>query len=500
MVLALIVVVGTGLRAYDLAATPLVADEFLDMNASYGYFQTGIWQAWDFNRGAVDTLDPYPPRDLRAWAYKWQVAEVFRYFAPTETVARSVSVAWGALTILLVYFVARSFTGSRRIALLAAFLFAVSITGIEFDRKLRMYAMFAPVYLALSWVLFQFFESRYHGNSRFLRALSSRFGLNPLFLFPLLALGALSFHLQLLSVNLVPVLFVYFAVLAIRSLRRQAYNEPYLWWLALGLVGLFFVWLIAPQTISTLTGSLKFFMDNTEYFPMILRDYSHPLLAVFLLGLGIRFLRVREGRTKEALWLTLSVAVPLFLAAFLWRRPQGLQYVFFIQPFLIILVASGIYGAARFFREQMLNVKQPVLALSLVFFLLILPDYGYFFAKEDTTYHRGNSEIADYRKALAYVKRTAEPHDLVIMRNFRNYYLAGADLDVYDFGGERAASDLSLEILQALIRTYPSGWVILFDNDRQFVSKDALRFLEEEMTRVDTSAIRGAAKAYRWGQ
>lgn len=498
VLLALIVLLGTGLRAYDLGANPLVADEFLDMNAAYGYSQTGVWQAWDFNRDTVETLDPYPPRDERAWMYKWQVAEVFRYFAPTEAAARSVSVGWGAVTILLLYFVTRSFTGSKKIALLAAFLFAVSVTGIEFDRKLRMYAMFTPVYFALSWSLFQFLESRYRGSVRWLRSLSARLFLHPLFLFPLLTLGALSFHLQLLTINVLPVLFGYTFILAGSAIRRHAYREPSVWWLALGFLLLLFVWRFAPQNLSLFRDSIKFFMDNTEYFSMLLRDYSHPLLALLLAGIGIHFLWIKEKRAKETLWLALSWMIPLFLATFLWKRPQGLQYIFFIQPFLIILIAAGIWGTAKFFREHMPQIKQPVFAVTLALLLLLLPDYGYFFSSEDTTYRRGNSEVADYRKALAYVKRTAAPDDLIIMRNFRNYYLAGANLTVYNFGGERAGGDLSREVLTELFQKYPSGWIILFDNDQQFVSKEAWRFIEQAMTRVDTSAIRGAAKAYRW--
>ena len=84
LVLAMIVMLGAGLRLYHLGKNPLIADEFLDMNASYGYFKTNVWQAWDFNKDAVNTTDAYAARDERAWIFKWQVTQFFRVFRPPK--------------------------------------------------------------------------------------------------------------------------------------------------------------------------------------------------------------------------------------------------------------------------------------------------------------------------------------------------------------------------------------------------------------------------------
>ena len=497
--LVLIVLVGAGLRFWDLDSNSFVADEFIDLNASYGYAQTGVWQAWDFNQGAPDMIDVYPPRDERSWFYRLQVATFFQYFGVNETVGRSVSALWGLVTIVLMYFVTRSFTGNRIIALLAAFLFAVSITGIEFDRKLRMYAMFYPVYLALSWALFRFLEGKYEGGVTWLRKLSERTGVQPLLIFLLLPLAALSYHLQLLTVNLSPVFFTYVLVMAVLLFRKhRSFSNKYAVFLGLSVLGAVGLWIVAPQMVELFTASLKFFIDNQEYLLRAFRDYSHPLLGLLLLVIGIHFLAVREHRTKEAWWLSLSFFVPLLMAAFLWKRTQGIQYVFFIQSFLIILVSAGIYAVGKFFEENLKHFSKHAFARSLFLVLLFLPQYGYFFSEEDTTYHRGNSEIADYRKALAYVKKHAAKDDLIVTRNFRNFYLKDARLKVYDFGGERADHDVRLSELQALMNEYPSGWVVLFDNDQQFLTKETLSYIKENMQETDVSAIRGAAKAYRW--
>ncbi|HCP08815.1 MAG TPA: hypothetical protein DIT25_03400, partial [Candidatus Moranbacteria bacterium] len=192
LILAAIVLLGSFLRFYKLGNNSFVADEFLDINASYGYHQTGEWKAWDFNLGkpAERVNDP---SDQRAWIYRWQVAQTFKFFPPTEATARSVSALWGIFTIILMFFAGWRFSGKKEIGLLSAFLFAISIAGIEFDRRIRMYAMFFPVFLLFSWNFFNFLEKKYSGKMPLCRWLSDKWGINAMYLIPAAALGILSF-------------------------------------------------------------------------------------------------------------------------------------------------------------------------------------------------------------------------------------------------------------------------------------------------------------------
>src|SRR3989344_8489634 len=120
--LAIIVLLGAGLRFYSLGYNSFVSDEFLDINSAYGYAQTGQWRAWDFNFGKLSEVNLNVPRDERAVVYKWQVAQLFRFFPPTETVARSVSVFWGMISIGVIFWATYMMTKRREIALIAALL------------------------------------------------------------------------------------------------------------------------------------------------------------------------------------------------------------------------------------------------------------------------------------------------------------------------------------------------------------------------------------------
>ena len=164
VLLILILCLGTGLRAYDLGNNSFVADEFIDINSSYGYFKTGEWKSWDFNHGELSKVNINNARDERASIYKWQVAQMFHFLPPTEVTARLVSVLWGVISLVVVFWSTFVFTKRREIALVATLLTAVSISSIIFDRHLRMYAMFAPVYLALATTLYLALEQTFQSK------------------------------------------------------------------------------------------------------------------------------------------------------------------------------------------------------------------------------------------------------------------------------------------------------------------------------------------------
>ena len=340
IILLAIIILGAGLRFYHLGSNPFVADEFLDMNSAYGYAQTHVWQAWDFNLSRPNVEDVFAPRDERAWLYKWQVAELLKFFPPTEATARSVSVVWGIISIFVVYWAARYFSKRKVIGLLSAFLFAVSVTAIAFDRKLRMYSMFYPLYLLLSLFLYQFFEEDYSGKTRLVKFFYQKFKVNVLYLLPVLITAFVSWSIQLLTVNIVPVFGTYVFIQALMSARKKDYLNKYSVTLALGVVAGIGAYVVVPQTVMLYLGSLTFFINNQEYFVRIMQDYGNYLLALVMLCSGVYFL-YRQKFTKQALWLTLSVLVPLVMAAFMWKRTQGIQYVFFLQSSIIILIASG---------------------------------------------------------------------------------------------------------------------------------------------------------------
>lgn len=499
LALLVIVIIGGFLRFYKLGEVSFVADEFLDINASYGYFQTGTWQAWDFNLGEPSER-MNAASDSRAWLYRAQVAGLFHFFAPTEAAARSVSAVWGIISILAMYFVAVGFTKKKMIGLISAGLFAISISGILMDRHLRMYAMFFPVFLGLAWALFRLLEGRYAGRAVVVRKLQEKTGLNALYILPVIGLGILSFHLHQLTANLVVIAGVYVLSLGIIHIQKNKWNL-YIIYLLLAILVLGIVQIFFPGKIASALGTLVFFENHWSYLSIVFRDYSNPLLAALFLFSGLAYLIRKEKLTKEALWLGVCFFVPLLAAIFLWRRVVGEQYIFFIQSFEMILMASGIYGVAIFLQENTaVKYSRKMFWTVITVAFLVLPNYAYFFQENSTYQQTSRSDNPNYRSVFSvYFKKNKKPNDVLVTRDFRNYYWSGQKVPTFDFGGELTTEKFNLEDLQKIITENPTGWIIYSDNDKDYLSEDVQNYVENNLDKINAIAVRGGISVYRWG-
>ena len=491
-----IVLLGTGLRVYNLGTNSFVADEFLDINSSYGYAQTGEWKSWDFNYGIPAVQNINNARDERASVYKWQVAQVFKILPPTEVNARLVSILWGVISMFLIFFVTRYFTKSKETALIATFLFALSVSAIIFDRRLRMYAMFLPVYLALSTSLYALFEHEYRGKIQFVRSIWDRYGFNILFLIPTIALGYLSFLTHQITLTIVPVFGVYVLIMSILLWRQGNRKNKYSILTAIGLLGLLVV--VVTGLWSKVSYLFVFFDDHYSYIRYVFSDFAQPLMGMLLVVLGAWILIKNKETHKPGVWLAVSLGVPLAMAIWLWHRNAGAQYIFFVQSFTFILAAFGVNWLRVFLAEKTGDTRRVSLIVVLLA-VLLLPNYAYF-QEENNTYHETSSGgNPNYRKVFTYFKKQYEPGEALITRNFRNYYWSGVQVPVYDFGGELAEHKFQLEELRSIQAKHPKGWVIVSENDLDYIKGDTEDYIRANMERVSNSNVRGAIEAYRWG-
>ena len=510
VVLFSIFVLSAVLRLWGLGNVPFVADEFLDVNATYGYHKTGDWQAWDFNRGDVSVRDNRAS-DERAWMYRSQVAFLYDHLPPTETVVRLVSALWGILTTIILYCVTYSFTKNRWIALIATFLWAVSMPAIEINRKVRMYSMFVPVFLLFSWSLFQFIDSKKRlicsdvdcSIKNFIRTL---FDLNWIYVILTAIFGAISYHLHPLTGNIVLVLFVYFVVMTCIT-YKECSAKRYGSYVIMMIFGAVFTMLFVPQVWGQFVGSLAFFEDHWSYVGHLLRNYWHPALGGAMIILGSWYVVKNMDNRRSGVWMVSSFFTILFAAIFLWSRNVGPQYIFLIQPFGFILVAAGVYAVAKFLETHVTGKK--IFVWAVIMSLLFLPFYGYFFLENNTYHITSDGEQANYRKVFDYVKGNVVEGDVMITRNFRNYYWSGMNIPVFDFGSERSDEQLEEEgkvqkvtiaHVQNIVNEHPTGWVVFSDNDTKFITKEAEAYFDEHFEKVtDSTLVRGKISVYQWG-
>jgi hypothetical protein len=509
--LFVVIVIAAAVRLWGLSNTPFVADEFLDVNATYGYHQTGQWQAWDFNHEEVSVRDNVAS-DERAWLYRIQVAWLYGFLEPTEGTVRLVSALWGIATTIILYFVTWRFTKNRWIALIVTFLWAVSVPSIEINRKVRMYSMFAPVFLLFSWSVFELID----GGKKYLHDQAHTFistisrsiiQLQWWYIVPVGIFGMIAYHLHPLTANIIFVILVYF-VLMVSFFRKDKSAQRYWIYIALILLGATVVRFALPSAWVQFMGSLVFFDDHWSYIGHILRNYWHPLIGIALISVGAWHLIKDQDDIRPGMWIISTFFTILFAAILLWNRNVGPQYIFFAQPFGLILAGAGIYFCADKAR-QYIGTKKSFFG-ALIIGAILVPFYGYFFIENNTYHITSNGETANYRKVFDYVKRNAGNDDVMIARNFRNYYWSGMKMQTFDFGSERSEEELVAEgkvkkitraYVEEIIAQHPRGWVVLADNDEQFVEKEALAFFEENFIRIDDSPlVRGKVNVYKWGE
>ena len=185
------------------------------------------------------------------------------------------------------------------------------------------------------------------------------------------------------------------------------------------------------------------------------------------------------------------------MAIWLWHRNAGPQYIFFVQSFTFILAAAGVNWLRLLLVEKFTHTKK-VSLIVLLLTVLLLPNYLYF-QEENNTYHETSSGgNPNYRKVFTYFKKQHQPEEVLITRNFRNYYWSGAQVPVYDFGGELSERNFSIADLQAIQAKHAHGWIIVSENDLDYIKGDAKDYIEQNLEHVSNSNIRGAIEAYRW--
>ncbi|MDD3498194.1 MAG: glycosyltransferase family 39 protein [Candidatus Moranbacteria bacterium] len=511
LMIVAIIFLSAFLRFYKLGEKSFVADEFLGVNTSYGYLQTGEWRRWDFNMERVYEDKPYFKTlfdlDLwnkgedtytRAWIYNWQIAQSLKFLPDDkEWSYRFMSVIWGIISVVAVYWVSAKMTGKKTIGIIAAVLMAVSIDNIEFSRKVRMYIMFMPVFFVFSYYAFRFIESKKKSEVRFINDFRKKTGLNLAYLLPVFLLGFLSMHLHLLAANFFFILAFYFAVMGVLKYNKSRnLKNRYLAYLAILFLGGWAMTLVSGAFLSGLGAQ-----DHFSYFSKSFSDYSNPVLAAGMMVLGAYILI--QKRRKEGIFMT-SAYLAIFLGAvFLWERNTGSQYLFFIKSFQIVLIASGVWAASDFLRINLKRYNQKAYLLSIVAFLLVIPNLGYFFQEENAYTQTSRSSNPNYKKVFGYFIKEKDENDILIARNFRNFYWRGSKTDTITFGGERAEEEdrkLTLESLQNIISKNESGWLIYGENDEDFIKNDAQEFIEKNLEKVSHSSLRGPVSVYRWGQ
>ena len=482
--LFLVLLLAGFLRVYKLGQQSLIADEFLGMNISYGYAQTGQWKFWDFNFSQL-TDEIY----TRAQVYFWQVAQVWNWLPLGEGNARLVSVAWGMLSIGLLFGAVYYFSRNWRWAFLAALFLAISPSALTFDRKLRMYSMFAPVFFLFSLSIFFFLESRARKLPKVLASLQEKTDLNWLWLPAVVLLGILSLATHLLTVNIFPIVVIYLLAMSVKEYlsQKKIFNRYSAY-----LTAMVVVVLLAIQN-QEIRDSLNFFswVSNWSYFEKLVFDYSHPLLAATFLFLGGYYLV--KNFDRWGIWVVANFLTILLLAAFIWKRNAGLQYLYFVTPFKVIIFSAGVYFLLEFFSERLFSGSRKAFWLMGIFAFLLLPNWAFFSSPEGFYQNIKKWQVPNYREVYGYYVKKRQPDAAIVSRPLTSYYLNKTNSALLDYGVD---NPLTLERILAAQKEHSEIWAV-FTKDT-YIKSDAEQYLKDNFELIKTNYTNNILFLYVW--
>ena len=503
LILVGILLLGGWLRLYKLDNMSLKADEYIGVNISYGHSQSGEWKFWDWNNEKL-TNEDY----TRGKIYYWQVGRIMDFLSPTVFNFRLVSVFWGLLGIMMIFGASYFYTKNFIISLLSSFLWAVSLSAITFDRHLRMYSMFAPVYLLLSVLVYQFLESLPKKNNNLIEEFSRKTKLNLFYLIPVIIILMISFATHFLTINVFSVIGVYILILAVYYWKKknQGLNK---YSILLLIPGISFILLLLGGYLKRASGFIGFMENNFGHFENVTFDYGHNLVAVTFFVLGVIFLIKRNF--KKGLWLILSFSVPFLLAIFIWDRSSGAQYIYFIQTFQTIIIASGMYFIAKelvklfiqkkwyeFFKKNSLK-KNLIFGIILLYLFLILYNFNYF---QDNNNFYGKDrkwDHSNYQKVFQYFIKHKSEDSLLITRDFRNYNYSKTHISVSDFGGEdKPDNRLSLDKLTDLEGKNQEIWIVIATNDYDYIESEAKHYIRDSYQAIETNYTNNSMEIWKW--
>lgn len=453
LTIVLLFAVATVLRFLHLASKPYWFDECFSVEVArigWGDFVRLLW--W---------------REANMSLY-YDLLRIWLHFGQSEFFIRSLSVLIAAATLPAIYWLARTLY-DRRVALIAAALFAFNAYSVRYAQEARSYALFLLLATLSSGLLIAFLREPSRRNWR------------GYVLFSVLAVYAHFYALLLVVVHW----------LAVRSLGSNDQSSPRRSaqvrraWIAIG----FAVLPVLVFVAKTGAGPIRWIQrpglrDVLEFYEH-LAGGSNWILAVIcavaciwaVIPLGRTLLaRGLDWETWRAHFLLVWLFLPVVLTVLLsLGRPVFLaRYMIFCLPALLILVAAGLarLGQSWMFAGALTGIL--LLGLQGIVFV-----YGHDFDNERdasgaasvfildhaqpgdaVVFHIAATRVAyEFFRSLRSGENTASPRFTAQLGPEILFPYHGAGLDYRDFTGKPTA-----DLLRAAGRSHSRVWIMLMNN------------------------------------
>lgn len=310
---------------------------------------------------ALESVRPWSEQHRIAWDFHpplfHYIVHSLSIFAHAEWWLRLSSLGAGLITVWATYQVCRR-TGSKRVAVMAAFLLATSSFHIFYSQELRPYAL-ATMFAVVSFMLLQDFFATPQLKQGSKLAVISILGMYSLYLYPFIILAQLLYvglcHPRVLkSVLLVNVVTAIAFLPWIPSFLSQL-SVGTGW--ALQVTGWSQV-VATPQLKALPLVAIKFLIGPVEYRQLGLLSPLVWMMLVLSLALGI--LAWRHPKAKAAVyWLLIPIGVA-YLVSFV---------IPILQPKRVLLCLPAFFMVIAYGIEQLSTYSKKLALLALIAFV-----------------------------------------------------------------------------------------------------------------------------------
>jgi 4-amino-4-deoxy-L-arabinose transferase-like glycosyltransferase len=271
--------------------------------------------------------------------FPFLLSTAYQVFGESEVVAKGLSAAFGLLTVITVFFLAKKVSGDDRTAFASTLITACSPFLVFFSARALTESLFTFLLTAFGLLMLKSVEDDKH-------------------LVTLAATSALLFLTRYFGLYAVPVAVIYYYL-------KKGFPKPK--WLLLSALSFLLVlspWLYYSQLLTgNPVGLLSSFFQGqvqTNDAGMSLPDkipsytIALPLLlgpAIILLPL-IFFKKARQGVWKKGFPIILLVAIPIaLLEIYGFLHPRLLRYEAVFAPFLAIIAAVALSESRELFKK-----------------------------------------------------------------------------------------------------------------------------------------------------
>jgi hypothetical protein len=455
LILALLMLLGLGVRAFRLGDSDIKGDEFQVVSAAAGYLYKGDFYRWDWINDRPGCLDTSSSNCMytRAWPHTWLIAQTYKLVGISEWSSRIPSLIFGVILIAVSYLVGQYLSKSRFIGLMTALLTVFSPSYISLSRYTRMYILLLPLFGLLVYTMLRVLHENWFPEKlkkiRLFDRLAQWLPYHLAFAFIALVLLYFNYQIHVNSLVLLPALFIYVLVLALMY-QDKRYILPALAGIAGVIGGIVYI----TTGMFKFSGMISWFgRNNTAYYDHI---FSYPgskeMFVVLVISAAVStILYLRRYNKKLPIERLLLLPVLLGFGAFFFVRMADRYSAFVYTSHLTLFAMIAALIAAWIVSHHLRKPAQ----YALMGMLLAAAGAQLIFTSPARYHDQGEAKHSEaYQVVLnEYNNET----DAILGQYLRGYYLQGLkDPHIISM---RSNKTYSMEEFIADVQEKPRAWV-----------------------------------------